>query len=96
MRSRELTDEQKAVIAELKKMAGAIKIAPWYPRGLPDKKGGKTYRLDEDTEKFICQMRNNVDWILSALVPDDAPKKIYVLKSRNKRSNGPEYIFDPK
>ena len=58
-----MTDSERAVIAELRRLNKLAKAGPWYPQGARSRDRA-VYRLAEPEERLIIAMRNNLDLLL--------------------------------
>lgn len=62
-----VTDDQKQMIQNLKRLSQNAKKAPWHQGGNVGKDGKQIYKLSRPEEDLIIMMRNSVDEMIKII-----------------------------
>lgn len=62
-----LTDDQKQMIQNLKRLSQNAKKAPWHQGGHPGRDDKQVYKLAKPEEDLIILMRNSVDELITII-----------------------------
>ena len=62
-----LTDDQKQMIQNLKRLSQNAKKTPWHLGGNPGRDGKQIYKLTNPEEDLIIMMRNSVDEMITII-----------------------------
>ena len=62
-----LTNDQKQMIQNLKRLSQNAKKAPWHQGGNVGRDGKQVYKLAKPEEDLIIMMRNSVDELITII-----------------------------